>query len=121
MHIKYHVACGIALDVTFKTYGIMTLFSILPDAPLIFNEIKLIREKKAFDPNTIDNRIMNLYRFTHGLPFLSILALYLDWTLVLAFGIHQVADWFTHTGRFASQPLFPFHNYTVPFGREVLK
>ena len=121
MNIKYHVACGVALDLTFGTKGLLTLFSVLPDLVLIPNEIKLLREKKAFDASEVPPILLTAYKYTHSLIFIPYIWLFFGELAALAVLIHQIADWFTHVGIFASKPLFPFSNYTVKFGRNILK
>lgn len=98
----------------------MTLFSVLPDTPLIFNEILLIKNKQRFDPWKVPAYVMICYKTTHSLFFLFIIYWLFGYHATIAFGVHQITDWFTHTGRFAAVPLFPY-KYKIKFGREILK
>lgn len=119
MNIKYHIVCGVILDISFQTKGIMTVFSILPDTPLLINEISLIKNKRKFDEWDISNFTMILYKCTHSLLVLPLI--YKLHTFAwFAWLVHQVCDWFTHTGRFTAMPIFPF-SYKVKFGRNILK
>ncbi len=118
MNVKYHIACGLVLDVSLGTHGVMTLFSILPDSPLVFNEIKLYPDR-PFNADDVPNWIFNLYMTTHSLFFLP-LVFSVSHLGGWAYLIHIITDWFTHTGRFSSLPLFPFP-YQIKFGREILK
>jgi membrane-bound metal-dependent hydrolase YbcI (DUF457 family) len=119
MNIKYHLACGIALDFTFGTKGIMTLFSVLPDAPLLLNEYRLFRDHKKFDPEDVPQWVLDGYFLTHSLHVWSLVT-YLSRPAGIAYGVHIVADWFTHAGRFAAKPFYP-HPYTMKFGKDILK
>ena len=119
MNAKYHIACGIGLDILFGTKGMMTLFSVLPDTPLLFNEIKLRIRKESFNEWKVSLLTMLLYRTTHSLFFLPFVYV-VDDKAWIAWLIHQITDWFTHTGRFASEPIFPF-GYRIKFGRNILK
>lgn len=122
MHAKYHIACGTVLDLIFGTFGLMTLFSVLPDFPLLVNEYKLIKEKRRFRAEEVNEYIMRAYFLTHSV-FVPILALlfHANYLWVLAYGIHIVCDWFTHTGVFAARPFYPVWHYRVKFGKEILK
>lgn len=120
MNIKYHLAVGVIGEAVVPSHGLFLLFSIAPDFPLILNEIKLRREKKKFDANAVSNEAFFGYHLTH-----SLLATFILFSVHPAAGwahlIHAVADWFTHTGRFAAMPFFPFWQYRIKFGREILK
>ena len=120
MNIKYHLACGVVLDLIFQSKGIATVFSVLPDTPLLINEFNLIKNKKKFNAEEVDERIVKTYFFTHSL-FLTAPYYFIHPIAALGHLVHIVADWFTHTGRFSSRPFYPFNKYQVKFGREVLK
>jgi membrane-bound metal-dependent hydrolase YbcI (DUF457 family) len=119
MNIKYHLACGIVLDLGFGTKGLMTLFSVLPDFPLIFNEYHLFKHRLPFRAQYVSDWVLQGYFLTHSLHCLTIVTFF-SRHAGLAYGLHIVADWFTHTGRFAAKPFYP-HSYTIKFGREILK
>jgi membrane-bound metal-dependent hydrolase YbcI (DUF457 family) len=120
MNIKYHVACGILLDLSLGTRGIMVLCSLLPDLPLVGNELRLWRTKSRFNENEVKDGALAFYLLTHSLLILPIIY-YLFGLGVVAYGVHIVADWFTHTGRFSAKPFYPLCSYTLRFGKEFLK
>lgn len=125
MNIKYHALVGIVGEAVaylahVPAHGAFFVASIAPDFPLLANEIRMLIKREAFDPWKVPTPIFNAYHVTHSL-FVSAL---LMWLLPAAgFGhlIHAITDWFTHTGRFASKPFYPVSNYTIKFGREILK
>jgi hypothetical protein len=119
MNIKYHIACGVVLDIVYNTKGVMTLYSILPDTPLLLNEYKLFKYKLKFNEWAVSNNLFTLYKITHSLFILPFIY-WLSPLGCIAYTIHQIADWFTHTGRFSSVPFYPFP-YTITFGRNILK
>lgn len=120
MNLRYHLAVGIIGEVVVPSHGLFLLFSIAPDVPLIFNEIKLRREKRRFDPEAVSPEAFFMYHLCHSIFVTALL-----WSLSAPAGaahlIHVVADWFTHTGRFAAMPFYPFWQYRIKFGREILK
>jgi membrane-bound metal-dependent hydrolase YbcI (DUF457 family) len=120
MNVKYHLACGVALDLAAGTKGIMTLFSVLPDTPLLLNEYHLWKEKRAFKAEDVSRDVMEAYFLSHSLFAAQAISIF-SHRAALAYLIHIVADWFTHTGRFASRPFYPAFNYQIKFGREILK
>lgn len=120
MNIRYHLAIGIGLDLMCDTKGLMTAYSVLPDFPLIYNEVKLWRTKRKFVASEVDQTVVDFYMITHSLWFCSF-ALFVSPSGFVAYLLHIIFDWFTHTGRFAGKPFFPFNNYTIKFGREILK
>jgi hypothetical protein len=121
MHVKYHLACGVALDLYFKTYGLLTLFSVIPDAPMVCNELRLFLEDKKFHPEEVPDVIFNFYMAYHSTFMIPVIYFAFGKLEALAYTIHIIADWFTHTGRFASMPLYPLSHYQIKFGREILK
>lgn len=120
MNIVYHASMGLALDVVFNTGLTMTVCSVLPDLPLIKNEMRLIKEKRRFNEREISEQTIAFYRLTHSLFFCPLL---LAWSkpAFFAYLMHIICDLFTHTGRFAAQPFFPISNWTFPYGRNILK
>lgn len=120
MNIKYHALCGIVMDSYFKTNGLCTLFSILPDSPLILNEVKLLRTRSKFNALNIHPKIIQAYFITHSI-YVPPLIYYFNPILAIAYLVHIITDWFTHTGLFSAKPLYPLNSYTIKFGREILK
>lgn len=122
MNIKYHLACGIMIDVACGTKGVGTLFSVFPDFPLIANEAENFWKHRKFDPENVRESVLSMYFITHSvlMPLLIYYATN-SYVAVLAYGIHIVTDWFTHTGRFSSKPFYPFSDWAVKFGRDILK
>lgn len=121
MNVKYHVACGVVMDLYFGTKGLMTLFSVLPDSPLILNEIRIRKEKIPFKAEEVPDTIFFFYMYFHSLIFTSFIGIWFGKFALIAWAVHIVADWFTHTGRFSAMPFFPFSHYQIKFGREILK
>lgn len=120
MNVKYHVACGVALDLYFGTPGTLTLFSVLPDTPLIANEYRLWKDKRPFKEWEVPCNLVHAYFLTHSV-FALMFVLGLDWKWGLAYFVHLFADLFTHTGRFASKPFYPISRWQFPWGRNILK
>lgn len=120
MNIKYHAAAGVIGEIVVPSGGLFLLFSVLPDFPLLLNEIKLQTEDKKFDPMEVSDRAFFWYHTFHSLPVTAFLLSY-SVPAGLAHLLHVVADWFTHTGRFAAMPFFPMLKYKIKFGREILK
>lgn len=119
MNIKYHLATGLILDLAFHTRGVMTIASILPDTPLILNEIKLWKNNEKFSAEKVHPLILNAYFCTHSLWF-SGLTLFLGLPFFAGYLIHIICDWFTHTGIFASRPIYPAP-FKIKFGKDILK
>ena len=120
MNIKYHLLCGVALDCTVTKFPIGMISSVIPDVPLIANEIRLIKNKKKFDDNDLSELVMRCYFATHSmliLPFLLIAAP----NYVSGYALHILTDLFTHTGRFTARPFFPLIDWRFPWGRNILK
>lgn len=120
MNIKYHVAVGVIGEIYFDSHGLFLLGSLLPDFALIPNEINLVWQRQNFDPNKVPRFILDTYHFTHSLVFAAIVFYF---NPIIGYGVilHQLCDWFTHTGVFSTRPLYPFMNWSIPFGREILK
>jgi hypothetical protein len=119
MNVKYHLGLGIIIDLSLGTKGLMTLYSIIPDLPMLVNEVKLLIRKEKFDPLKVNHIIWYAYMLTHSLFILPLIYAISPHGCV-AYLIHLICDWFTHTGRFSSRPFHPFP-YTITFGREILK
>lgn len=106
MHIKFHILSGIIPSILMQNP--MFLFgSILPDAALIKNELNLKIKNKKFNPNTVDNVSLFIYRGTHSL-FFVFLCLFINKQMALGILCHQILDWASHSGRFSARPFFPF-------------
>ena len=120
MNIKYHAAIGVVLDFALGTHGLMTFASVIPDAPLIVNEIRMIIHKETFDPLKVQPWVAKGYFISHSLWFCWLI-IFISPPAFFAYLIHILTDWFTHTGVFASKPMYPFLNWQIDFGRDVLK
>jgi hypothetical protein len=120
MNIKYHLAIGVAGEVIYPSKGMFLLFSVLPDAPLIMNEIKIIKQKIAYNENDVPELTVKFYHLFHSL-FVTAVLFAINPVISMAHLIHIVSDWFTHIGRFASKPFYPLSDAQVKFGRNILK
>lgn len=119
MNIKYHLLCGIALDCTVTKFPIGIISSVIPDVPLIANEIRLIKNKKKFDENDVSELTMKFYFSSHS--FINLITLFLiNKMYCIGYAIHLISDLFTHTGRFTAMPFYPFQ-WRFPWGRNILK
>jgi 7-cyano-7-deazaguanine synthase in queuosine biosynthesis len=106
MNIFGHLIVGTIQSVF--TGSILPLIgSLLPDAVLVSNEVQNRRKGQHFDENKVDNITYFLYMFTHSLSFAFLVCYF---SPLLSFGIivHQLIDWYTHTNKFRTMPLFPF-------------
>lgn len=120
MNILYHLSTGATLDLIFNTSGICTVASILPDVILIPNEIKLIIKNIPFKENEVNKFIVKAYYLSHSLLILLPL-LFVSKYIFISILIHQIQDWFTHTGIFSTRPFYPISNYKIKFGKNILK
>jgi len=120
MNLIYHAAVGIVGDVALDAKGVFFIGSIWPDLTLLYNEIKIRVTGKPFNPYEVDRFSVNFYRLTHS-SLITFLLCFINYNLSLAHLVHMFFDWFTHTGRFATMPLFPFTKYKISFGKEILK
>lgn len=125
MHFKYHATLGILGEAVcyaanIPSNGVFLLFSVAPDLPLLRNELRIRRQGQSFDENSVPDISYNLYMLFHS-SLITLLLLMLSPVAAFAHFLHTFSDWFTHTGRFATKPLFPINRYQVKFGRNVLK
>lgn len=119
MNLIYHSIVGVSLYLIFDSKE-MLISSILPDLTLGYNEIKLFLNKKRFDENEVDNISYTIYHLVHSLLFCFICFI-INFDFGVGLLIHQICDWFTHTGRFSTIPLYPLLKWKIPFGRNILK
>lgn len=120
MNIKYHLLCGVILDCTVTKFPIGIISSVIPDVPLIANEIRLIKNKQKFNQNDVSNILIQCYFATHSLLILPLLAIAVPHYLA-GYALHILTDLFTHTGRFTARPFFPLIDWRFPWGRNILK
>jgi len=108
MHIGTHFLVG-ALGSVFLGDEKFLLGSIILDLPLVINEYKIRRYKYKFDPSRVSSIEIKLYRITHSLFFIPIM--FYTGGIYFSIGglIHQILDWFSHTGRFRTQILYPIY------------
>lgn len=120
MNIKYHAACGILLDCTITKFPIGLISSIIPDVPLIKNEIKLILNKEKFDENKISQSTFIFYKITHSFLF-GLCIIFLSKTFAIGYNVHLLLDCFSHIGKFTAVPFYPLINWRFKWGRNILK
>jgi hypothetical protein len=106
MNIIGHGIIGIAQSV-FTGSVLPLIGSLLPDAVLISNEIKNRRKGQHFDEYEVNKVLYYFYMFTHSILF-TLIVFYFNPLIAFGIFIHQLIDWFTHTNRFRTMPLFPF-------------
>ena len=113
MNIAAHATTGLIQSAIVRSWWPL-VGSILPDLPLLGNEIKMRFTGKAFDEDDIDEPILAAYRFTHSLFFAFMLGLT---DPLVAFGVivHQLMDWLSHGDNLRAQPLWPFHGLALGY------
>jgi len=117
MHIVIHSSIGLVGGLVFESPGFFVA-SIFPDVVLIGNEIKLLVKKQKFNPQKVDSISITLYYLTHSL-WIVILSFFLfDSLVATAIMIHQVVDWFSHTGVFETKPFYPVCHKSI---KQLLK
>lgn len=119
MNIKYHLL--VATTGSIATGNL--LFGIghmIPDIPLIPNEIKLIKRKEKFDERKVDKEIVFLYHCYHSLLMTALLYV-IDPRVAAGHFVHTLCDSFTHVGTFATRPFYPLSKYAITYGRNILK
>lgn len=99
MNIIGHITIGIVGSVIISN-PLFLLGSLLPDLPLIANEISLIRKKNKF--NKFDVKYKKLYEFTHSL--FPLLFMVFSPTLFISYLIHILVDIPFHTSSFRWKP-----------------
>lgn len=119
MNITYHAIVGLTLDCTMKTFPISTISSIVPDFPLIKNEVGNFLNGRRFDEWRVSKSCVNFYFLTHSI-FIPI-ALSFFTSFWIGYGVHILCDLFTHSGRFTARPFFPISHWRFPWGRNILK
>lgn len=120
MNLKYHASIGILGELILGAKGLFLLASIAPDLTLVYNELKNISNKNKFDSEKVDKYSYFFYHCSHSL-FISIFLIQINFYIGFGHFIHVIADWFTHTGRFAAMPFYPFIKWRITFGRNILK
>jgi len=109
MHLKYHLLSGVVGVIPFGP--LFLVGAVAPDFPLIWNEVKIRRRGKSFNPDTLSKVELTMYRITHSILLISGL-----WLIKpeLAGGVllHVALDAFTHSGTMAWQPLYPLSSFT---------
>jgi len=121
MNLGYHLIIGVAGELLVpESRGRFFLTSIAPDLTLLFNELKIRFLRQPFSADRVDAISFVAYHLVHSL-WVTIMLFLISPLLGTAHLIHIVADWFTHTGRFAAMPLYPIIRWRIPFGREILK
>lgn len=118
MNIKYHLFIGISGAIIAKDWYFL-VGSVISDLPLIHNELKIIYKKQKFSLPELNMIELGSYRATHSLFILPFL-LFFNIPFVVAILLHQIFDWFTHTGQMSAQPFYPFR-YKVKFGKDIMK
>jgi len=109
MHLKWHLLSGV---IGIPQFGfIFFIGAVVPDLPLIYNEIKIRKARKPFNSNTLSKVELIIYRVFHSILLTIVLWLFKP---ELAGGIllHIILDAFTHSGKMAWQPLYPLSAFT---------
>jgi len=119
MNFLYHTSLGV-IGTIITDDPMFLVGSIIPDITMMFNEIIIRKNKQEFDENKVKPWILNSYRFLHSLVILPLIWL-LGINFFIGYVIHQVTDWFTHVGRFATMPFYPLNKYQFKFGKNILK
>lgn len=117
MNFKYHLAIGIVGSIILKDWHFL-IGSIIPDLPLLFNELNILLKKRKFSLSELNMAELRGYRVTHSLLIIPFLLF--NYQFAIAITLHQISDWFTHTGEMSSMPFYPFQ-YKIKFGKEILK
>ena len=118
MNILIHGATGIIGELLFPSSGLFFIGCICPDVILLKNEIKLRVARKEFAAEKVGNISYFLYKITHSILFFCFCFLFLNKIFAIGILCHQLMDWFSHCGRFETQPFYPITNKTV---KELLK
>ena len=109
MHFKWHLLSGV---VGAPQFGLIFLVgAVIPDLPLIWNEIKIQKTGKSFDSNSLSKVELTMYRVSHSILLVIGLGLIKP---ELAGGVllHIIIDAFTHSGKMAWQPLYPLSTFS---------
>lgn len=120
MNVKYHGAIGIAGSLLLQD-PLFLLGSIIPDLPLIPNEVKLIKNKQNFNAYKVDKYSFSLYLMSHSAFFCAFVALFCPLSFWTGYLLHVICDLFTHSGRFTARPFFPLYAWRFPWGKNILK
>lgn len=120
MNIRYHAAVAVIVDVALSGHGLFAAVSLAPDLTLAFNEYRLIKTGRTFDPTEVDRYTLFAYRLAHSFLLTLALLLIFDWRFACSHLSHILPDLFTHTGIFAARPLYPLSKLKVE-GWEMLK
>lgn len=119
MNAFYHLSLGI-VGTLITDDPMFLVGSIIPDITMMFNEIELRSKRKQFDENKVKPWVVNSYRILHSLLILPLVFL-LGINFFIGYLLHQISDWFTHVGKFATMPFYPLSKYQFKFGKNVLK
>ena len=112
--------CGISQDLLLETFPIATIVCVLPDVPLIKNEINLQLNNQKFDEKKISEFTKNLYFLFHSI-FAIVIAFLINFNIGVAWFVHVFFDLFTHSGYLSLRPFYPLIKWRFPWGKNILK
>lgn len=109
MHFKWHLLTGV---VGASQLGFVFLVgAVIPDLPLIRNEVKIQKTGKPFNSNTLSKIELVMYRVFHSLLLITLVAL-IKPALASGMLLHVIIDAFTHNGKMSWQPLYPLSSFS---------
>jgi len=119
MNALYHIGLGV-IGTVVTGDPLFLLGSVIPDITMMFNEIDLRLNKTEFNEDNVKPWILTTYRILHSVLILPLIYLF-GINFFVGYLIHQITDWFTHTGKFATMPIYPISKYQFKFGKNILK
>jgi len=110
MHFKWHLLSGV-IGATQLGLGFF-VGAVIPDLPLVWNEIKIRKTGKSFNANSLSKVELIMYRVSHSMLLIIVLWLVKP-ELSSGVLVHVILDMFTHSGKMSWQPLYPLFTFTL--------